>query len=298
MENPFSKLKDRLINLLEDEFRQLVKELQLAFEQDVIDYFDNTLTVENNSIVDTSDNYVSIRNLDVVRRSFKEKKTVPFMKKVIAGMVKIMLANVSYFKYFEEEFNEKALQKKAEEKLFNYLGVKKKGLKYYLVDKGFMNDVSNITDPFLDIKKMAIRAAQSGTTLLQFRKEIKNYVRQQSGKLGIIESHFYTNINDAYAQFNALVTEEFRQEMGYKFAYYQGGLIRTTRDFCEERNNKIWHESEIESWKELEWDGKPSGSYNPFIDRGGHNCRHFYDWIPDSLALRLRPDAKDLIKKA
>lgn len=76
-----------------------------------------------------------------------------------------------------------------------------------------------------------------------------------------------------------------------QYAIYQGGLIQDSRQFCKERNNKVFTKAEIESWKELEWEGKPE-NYDPFINVGGTGCRHTLDWISIELAVILRPDLK------
>jgi hypothetical protein len=81
-----------------------------------------------------------------------------------------------------------------------------------------------------------------------------------------------------------------RVDLGLKYAVYQGGLIKTSRDFCEDRNNKCFSEKEIMSWENLNWEGKPQIGYNALIDCGGYNCRHRLDWISEEYAKRLRPD--------
>jgi len=70
---------------------------------------------------------------------------------------------------------------------------------------------------------------------------------------------------------------------------YQGGEIKGTRSFCESRTGKVFNRETIESWQNLEWQGKKKG-HNIIIDAGGYNCRHYYDWVSYALARRLDPD--------
>lgn len=56
---------------------------------------------------------------------------------------------------------------------------------------------------------------------------------------------------------------------------YVGGTISTTRDFCRSHNNKIYTIAEINRiWNRQTWGGKAPG--NPFVVRGGYNCRHMF----------------------
>lgn len=58
---------------------------------------------------------------------------------------------------------------------------------------------------------------------------------------------------------------------------YVGGVIETTRPFCEDLDGSILTEEEIyDIWDTEDWAGKAPG--DPFIVHGGYNCRHW--WVP------------------
>lgn len=58
---------------------------------------------------------------------------------------------------------------------------------------------------------------------------------------------------------------------------YAGGSIETSRPFCMDLDGETMTKDEIyELWDSSDWAGKEPG--DPFIVRGGYNCRHF--WIP------------------
>jgi hypothetical protein len=65
-------------------------------------------------------------------------------------------------------------------------------------------------------------------------------------------------------------------ELGLTWYRYIGGVINTTREFCNERNNEYYHQDEIEDWADEDWDGKIEGtdSETIFSFCGGWNCRH------------------------
>ncbi len=66
------------------------------------------------------------------------------------------------------------------------------------------------------------------------------------------------------------------KDLGLEWYRYIGGVIRTSREFCTERDGGYYHKSEVEEWADEEWEGKIDGttSENIFSYCGGYNCRH------------------------
>ena len=82
--------------------------------------------------------------------------------------------------------------------------------------------------------------------------------------------------NDSLAQYSASITKATANEAGVtKFQYY-GDVIRDSREFCRNNVGKTFTEEEINSKWQGSWAGKAPG--DPFIVRGGYNCRHH--WLP------------------
>jgi uncharacterized protein with gpF-like domain len=80
--------------------------------------------------------------------------------------------------------------------------------------------------------------------------------------------------NSVY-QFDAIITRaRSPQDKPQKYQYV-GGLIDTSRDFCVQHDGAIYTEEEIRDiWNDT-WAGKAPG--DPFVVRGGYNCRH--TWV-------------------
>ena len=83
-------------------------------------------------------------------------------------------------------------------------------------------------------------------------------------------------VQDALMGFDGQFAKFRADELGLTSYVYFGSIIRDSRDFCVEHANKIFTEEEARQLWQNEWQGK-SGS-DPFIDRGGYNCRHH--WQP------------------
>ena len=83
-------------------------------------------------------------------------------------------------------------------------------------------------------------------------------------------------VQDALMGFDGQFAKYRADQIGLTSFIYYGSIIRDSRDFCVEHANKIFTEEEARDLWQTEWQGK-SGS-DPFLDRGGYNCRHH--WQP------------------
>jgi hypothetical protein len=83
-------------------------------------------------------------------------------------------------------------------------------------------------------------------------------------------------VQDALMGFDGKFAKFRADELGLTKYIYYGSIIRDSRDFCVEHVNKVFTEEEARALWQREWQGK-SGS-DPFLDRGGYNCRHH--WQP------------------
>jgi hypothetical protein len=82
---------------------------------------------------------------------------------------------------------------------------------------------------------------------------------------------------DTIMQFDASINVAAGKEAGATRWKYYGSVIRDSRKFCKDNAGKTFTEDEIrEIWATQSWSGKAAG--DPFIARGGYNCRHH--WRP------------------
>jgi hypothetical protein len=79
-------------------------------------------------------------------------------------------------------------------------------------------------------------------------------------------------LHDGLMQFDAAINTKIALDSGAtKFKYY-GPDDSKTRPFCEEHVGKVYTKEEIDVIWQESWAGKISGE--PFVVRGGYNCRH------------------------
>ena len=94
--------------------------------------------------------------------------------------------------------------------------------------------------------------------------EMARYVKQQ--------------IHDSLTQFDSAINAKVALDSGAEKFIYIGSKDDVTRSFCRKHVNKVYTIDEMKEIWQGEWAGK-SGS-NPFINKGGYNCRH--RWRPVS----------------
>jgi hypothetical protein len=84
-------------------------------------------------------------------------------------------------------------------------------------------------------------------------------------------------VHDSVMQFDASLNVAAGKEIGAEKWKYYGSVIRDSRDWCKKHAGKSYTEDEIrDMWASSSWTGKAAG--DPFIVRGGYNCRHH--WRP------------------
>ena len=92
-----------------------------------------------------------------------------------------------------------------------------------------------------------------------------------------LRRYAYQQVQDSIMQHSAAVAINTAREVGAKSFQYFGTVVDDTRDWCIGHLNKTYTRDEIETlWEQNQWAGKAPG--DPFIVRGGHNCRHH--WLP------------------
>ena len=160
-----------------------------------------------------------------------------------------------------------------------------------LVGKPFADVVQTIRDKINGIYQQADTAKQqqlvdfiqkqkiAGKTNTEDFKTAVDELKQTYGStvtganLAVYSSQI---VQDALMGFDGQFAKFRADELGLTSYVYYGSIIRDSRDFCVEHANRIFTEEEARALWQNDWQGK-SGS-DPFLDRGGYNCRHH--WQP------------------
>jgi len=180
------------------------------------------------------------------------------------------------------------------------LGITAEGLP---VPGGYLSTLAGDTSVQRGVLNYAYSAQAAGVGLDAYRAGLMELLSgpAESTAKGLVQE-LYAASYDSFNQNDRQLQALSAQRLGLKAYLYQGGLIASSRPFCQVRNGKVFLDWEIERFgtKEDEFGGyidKQAGEfsgksvpYEPYTDCGGWNCRHGLHALPSSVALRLRPE--------
>lgn len=132
---------------------------------------------------------------------------------------------------------------------------------------------SQIKQPLMDVINQNIN---SGGQFSGFLDQVKTFITGNSNVDGRLLSYARTLTRDALFNYSRALQQSVTNDLKLSWYYYLGGLIDKSRDFCIERSDKYWHETEVKAWAELDWKGKRPDTTESsiFIYAGGYNCSH------------------------
>lgn len=281
-----SKLRADYIDRRKASLSKSVDELQVKLYEAIVDKSLSALEIKDGKIINNADNRKIIQSLDKLYRDFTRKNSAKVISQWIKDLKGIGKLNESYFKNISEKGVVTGVFR-ANEAVNKTLGltINNKVVKGGFIDK-FLKDRSVIKD----IKKETIKAITKGASIQDFQRDMKSMIQgvpelERSGK---IQNYFQTYAYDTYQKVDRINGDKFAQELGLRYAYYQGPLKSSSRAICIHSQGKIVDMDEFSklSYSEIKEsfrEGLPK-EWNPKLDIGGYNCEHLWDWIPDELA--------------
>lgn len=199
--------------------------------------------------------------------------------------------NVAMFEYYDKQFNSLT---GATTKYFDRFEPTE-ATKERLINRGstmiegFVDDLFDNNQIVRALQENIRTAIRGERNLTDFKALLTEQIKGKEGKLGLISSYHYQNGYNEFQAYSRSLDNDFSTALELNYAIYAGGEIKTTRDFCDERNGNVYNRETILSWNDLTWQGmKPNNDI--LIDMGGYNCRHDFDWISYALARRIEPN--------
>lgn len=283
--------RERIITTLLQHLEQTVNKSQQRLFETVQEHFLNTLERnEEGKIAPTLKNRRLLERFDKVFRDYSQTSGANIAVEIAKGANSIMETNKEYYSLFAD--GKTQLNKISEgvtQTMRGWLGIDRNGS---VAKNGYLDTIlSNNTVKNL-IKDQTLRAIVGQQGWMQTRDELKDFIVGNRTKTGVLERYYRNYVYDTYSHLDRAVSEQYGNDLGLNFAIYEGGLIEASREFCREHNGNVYHRTEI-----AKFDPKKAipPNYNPFLDLGGYGCRHHLNWIPDSVAIRMRPEAKKFI---
>lgn len=220
----------------------------------------------------------------VINTFYKEEYS-----KLVGGLANSLVDVIELNSIYFEDMGFSGSVKAIEKRLFESIGMN--GMTAIMPD-GYINDILTETSV-----KRSLRQVISKSTLYNNRtaiNEISTFIKGNQERLGVYETLFSAvdktggSIYDSFQRVDRFSNVVYSDELGIQAWLYIGGVIGGSRDFCIERNSKVFLKEEIDAWAKLSFQGQTS-PYTPFIDLGGYRCRHTLGALGNSTAIRLDP---------
>lgn len=158
-----------------------------------------------------------------------------------------------------------------------------------LIPGGYMEALFQNQGVARNVASLVNRAIAGQMSLADFQKQFRKVFIGKPGQ-GMLERHWRTNSYDLFARIDRAANLVYADRLGLDYAIYSGTVKDNTRPWCEQHVNQVFSRKEIDAWKTQDWQGKIRIGYDPYLDAGGHNCRHHWSFISDTVAQHLRPE--------
>lgn len=258
-------------------FEKVFNEYLIALEQN------------NGQLVRNDRNLDLIKGLDSIYQAFQRQNNIPVVKEFITNLQGIAPLNERYFSSITGRDVRTSLIK-VQAVVNKRLGVDGAG---NLKEGGFADKF--IKDPTLlrTIKRETGKALTNKMGFQEFRVKLKETIQgNPAQKLsGGLQQYYRGYAYDTFARVDRLNQDVFAKDLGLRYFFWSGGVIKTTRPICLYCNGKI---VDSEKFRDLEFDDlkekyQPglNEDWVPMTDLGQFNCRHRKDYILSSVAERM-----------
>lgn len=271
---------------LESSINNAQRELFLKFFQDFGDklQFDDKGVILNNAA-----NRLLLQKIDVMFADWAKENNTQILNSLLYGVQGVLDFNKRYYSNFAGDAQLLPLRKKVVENMQGWLGIEGSGK---AKENGYLSTLVSNGDVKNKLKDFAMRSIYGQQGYQVTKANLAQLIQGDKENLGALQKYYRNFTYDLYSQIDRATAETYANDLNFVFAIYEGGLIETSREFCKEHNGNVYHKTEI-----ADFDPKVAKqpNYNPFTDLGGYGCRHHLNWIPNALALAMRPDAKKFL---
>lgn len=284
-----ARLRNSFIEKSRVKLRRDVTALEKKLFTAILEKFISELDIADDKIISNDKNINLVSAIEKIVTAFNNSDYLKVIRNFGTDLMKIQGMNKLYFQIVEEDRKKvERISEDVDKVMRKRVGLEVDGK---IKKNGYLDKLVRDAKLKVKLKQYAYKSVINQKPLAEFKEGMKKLVVGQPEKKvnGLLQQHINTFAYDTYQQFDRSTGELFANKLGLRAFIYNGGKIKTSRDFCVKRNGKVFTVEEAKKWKDLEWDGK-NKNYNPLQDAGGYGCRHTLDYIGDSLAKRLRPD--------
>lgn len=229
-------------------------------------------------------------------RMFRGDKWNPLLRQFSMDIEFVLSVNGEYFESAKRTPEFRKLVSKVNGHIMDRFGM---GPENEIIKGGYLDSLLNDESAKRALQQFLYRT-RARKDDFKLKIEAKELIQGAKEGGGIISRFFDDNVFDTYQEADRMTQNDYAQELGMQAAIYIGGIIRDSRDFCRVRNAKVFTREEIGKFGTPDdqfggyrnksigyFDGKPKTGYDPFLQCGGHRCRHHLSWVAPEVAVML-----------
>lgn len=291
------KEKEDFLIKRQDKLLEGASEMEKKLFQAILNKFIEKLVVDNGVISTKDNNLIELTAaLDKIFDEFK-KEIKSVSNQVQSDLTKVMKYNGQYYSFFDTNGKRYSdIQNSVYDVMKSRIGINEKG---GYVKGGFLDQLIQETPLRSEIKNATLKAVTGGVKLSDFIDSTRVQVMGSDNVDGSLVKYYKGFAYDTYQQFDRSTNQQFADKLDLSTFVYTGGLIDDSREFCKDKNRKVFTIEEAQR----DWPNDPKllktkaekeegvvSNYSPLIDLGRWNCRHTLRFISKEQALKLRPD--------
>lgn len=282
--NERTKLIDSIIEAMEKEVGAAQADLLRGVVEGLVDKLDHD---EDGRIKNTLANKRKIALVDTVYQKYLSESGIKIVESIVTNVDKVMNFNGRYFSMFTGKAELGKILGETKTIIGDWLGITNRG---GLVENGYLKTL--LTDPTIrnTVRDSVFKSVISQKGFFETKAELGNYIAGNKEQTGSLQKYYRNFVYDTFNQVDRAQSKIFSDRLKLKYAIYEGGIIKTSRKWCIDRNGKVFTTEEIQKFDPPV---AKQPNYDPFTDLGGYSCRHHLNYIPEILAFALRPELRN-----
>lgn len=268
--------------------RELVKLQRQLFELIVAEFLTGFDT-DSGSLKPTAANFARVAALDRVFDRFRRSDMGKTLKEYVDKLL-VLVGNVS--DYFRAGFAPSRVDRIAQSNavIESVLGIKDGKV----IPGGYLDRLARMEEVRNTLKSYMVTAITNRTSLRDLTRGLSVLVSGTADADGTLQRYYRQYAYDTFNQVREVKARQFAEGLGLEWFIYQGSVIETSRKFCKKRAGKVYNVKETKKWKDDPdlIEKKTKATYNPLIERGRYNCRHWIDYISAETAAYLKQKQK------
>lgn len=235
----------------------------------------------------------NLAKANIIERVFNEleaEEMRPVLKVFAEKLLSISGSNAEFYLLTGQDADKVERIAKDVSHIRAIIGIDKEG---NLLNGGYLSRLGRNDFARERIKTYLLTSIATKQNVISFERGLRSLIATTKDIDGAITGYWRQYAFDTYAKIREVDNLHFADEIGLNHFIYQGGIIKTSRAFCVRKNGKVFtREEALRDWPKDPTliDQKHRASYNPLIDRGRNNCRHFLMWITEERAKEIRDD--------